>query len=161
MLFCQVEFSIVFYLIRALHKFDSTPDISLTPNKWRPVASDRDLYCWRSQYRQSGRKVSQHIKCSLWLPYSSRLLKLKKILVLTRKGVATNVRPLADRKRQCHCSYEQNNDEMVGEKCHMFSFVFLELCHFAFKLTICFLCKLCLEIRDQHPRCQGQSFTPK
>jgi hypothetical protein len=60
--FCACEvlqlFSAVFYVVRAVHKFEFRLVINETPSKWRPVeirsCSDRDLCFWRDVYIFSG-----------------------------------------------------------------------------------------------------------
>jgi hypothetical protein len=42
------KFSVVLYLVRVVHKFDSRPFTKWTRNKWRPVKSVRDMFLTRS-----------------------------------------------------------------------------------------------------------------
>jgi len=44
----EAIFSVVLYLVRAAHKFDSRPVTKWTCNKWRPAKSVRDMFLTRS-----------------------------------------------------------------------------------------------------------------
>jgi hypothetical protein len=70
-----------------------------------------------------------------------------KVTCFNTKSVTTNSRSLGVRKLQCQSSSKWNNDSVIGEHGHVFSYVFLELRHFSSGLMIWW----CLKCNSEGP----------
>jgi len=64
---------------------------------------------------------------------------MPKVTCFNSKNISINIRVLAERSRLCHRSSERKNERVNGEKCHMFSCAFLQVCHIPSGLAICTL----------------------
>jgi hypothetical protein len=62
---------------------------------------------------------------------------MPKVPCFNSKSISINIRFLAERSRLCQRSSERKNELVNGEKCHMLSCSFLQLCHIPSGLAIC------------------------
>jgi len=50
LLLCENELYLMFYVVSAVHKFVSSPNIYRTPNKWLQAEHGRGLCFWQNLY---------------------------------------------------------------------------------------------------------------